>query len=61
MCYTTDADLVIVLTEWNEFRQLDLTKLAKLMKKPIIIDGRNIFDPEMVKKQGIVYYSVGRN
>jgi UDPglucose 6-dehydrogenase len=56
-----DTDLVIVLTEWNEFRQLDLEKLAKLMKKPVMIDGRNIFDLEEIKKHGITYYGVGRN
>lgn len=56
-----DTDLVIVLTEWNEFRQLDLEKLAKVMKKPVMIDGRNIFDLDTAKKYGITYYGVGRN
>lgn len=56
-----DTDIALILTEWNEFRQLDLGKLVKLMKKPIVIDGRNIFDPEEVKKHGITYYGVGRN
>jgi len=56
-----DTDLTVVLTEWNEFRQLDLGKLSKLMKKPVMIDGRNIFAPETVRKEGITYYGVGRN
>ncbi len=54
------ADAVIVITEWNEFRQLDLVKLAKHMKQMILFDGRNIYDPETVKKLGFIYYAVGR-
>lgn len=54
------CDMAIVLTEWNEFRQLDLEKLKKLMKTPIILDGRNIYEPETVSKLGFKYQGVGR-
>ncbi len=57
----TKADILLVLTEWNEFRQLELKKIKQLMAKPILIDGRNIYDPEKVKKMGFVYYGVGRS
>lgn len=54
------ADAVIVVTEWNEFRQLDLVKLAKGLKERVLFDGRNIYDPYRVKQLGFVYYGVGR-
>jgi len=55
-----DAHAVIILTEWNEFRFLDLAKIKKLMKTPILIDMRNIYEPEVVKKLGFSYSGVGR-
>ena len=55
-----DADLLIVVTEWNEFRQLDLAKIKKLMKRPNLIDGRNIYEPEQAKSFGFTYLGVGR-
>jgi UDPglucose 6-dehydrogenase len=55
-----DADLLIILTEWDEFKQLDLKKVKQLMKDPIILDGRNIYDPENVKSLGFTYEGVGR-
>jgi len=54
------CDCVLVLTEWDEFRDLDLGKLKRLMKIPVIIDGRNIFKPEQMKKLGFVYKGIGR-
>lgn len=54
------SDLVIIVTEWNEFRQLDLRRLREAMRKPIILDGRNIYDPITVRKEGFVYQGVGR-
>ncbi len=54
------ADAVVVVTEWNEFRQLDLVRLAKGLKSLVLFDGRNIYEPERVKKLGFVYYGVGR-
>jgi UDPglucose 6-dehydrogenase len=55
-----DAELLIVLTEWNEFKQLDLSKIKALMKTPIILDGRNIYNPTEVRKLGFTYQGVGR-
>ena len=55
-----NADLLIVVTEWNEFRQLDLEKVKKLMRQYIIIDGRNIYEPQKVKELGFTYQGVGR-
>jgi UDPglucose 6-dehydrogenase len=56
----TGADAVVVLTEWNEFRQLDLVQLAKELKTRVLFDGRNIYEPRLVKDLGFVYYGVGR-
>lgn len=56
----TDVSLLAILTEWNEFREPDLQKVKKLMKFPVIIDGRNIYDPQKVKELGITYVGVGR-
>ena len=55
-----DADILIILTEWNEFQQLDLNKIKTLMKNPNIIDGRNIYDPQKAKELGFAYIGVGR-
>ncbi|HUD20203.1 MAG TPA: UDP-glucose/GDP-mannose dehydrogenase family protein [Patescibacteria group bacterium] len=54
------ADGVVVLTEWNEFQQLDLVKLAKGLKSLVLFDGRNIYEPTRVKQLGFMYYGVGR-
>lgn len=51
---------LVLLTEWNEFKSLDFEKVKSLMEKPVIIDGRNIFDPEEMKKLGFKYFGVGR-
>lgn len=55
-----DADIIVILTEWNEFRQLDLQKIKKLMKKPILLDARNIYDSKILKEFGFAYLGVGR-
>lgn len=54
------ADALVILTEWVEFSQLDLKRVKKLLKAPIIFDGRNIFQPQEMKKMGFHYYSIGR-
>jgi UDPglucose 6-dehydrogenase len=56
----TGCDALVVVTEWNEFRDLDLKKVKKLLKLPNIIDGRNIYEPEEMKKMGFRYICVGR-
>ncbi|MBI2032934.1 MAG: UDP-glucose/GDP-mannose dehydrogenase family protein [Candidatus Levybacteria bacterium] len=55
-----DADLLIIMTEWNEFRQIDLEKVKAIMKNPVILDGRNVYDPLIVKEFGFTYQGVGR-
>lgn len=55
------ADALVVLTEWNEFKLLDLEKIKASMKNPLLFDGRNIYDPEKIKKLGFIYKGVGRN
>jgi UDPglucose 6-dehydrogenase len=55
-----DADALLVVTEWNEFRRPDFSKMKKVMRKPVILDGRNIYDPKEMKEKGFVYYSIGR-
>jgi UDPglucose 6-dehydrogenase len=54
------CDALILATEWNEFTQLDFTRIHSLMKSPIIIDGRNLWDPERLDELGFVYYGMGR-
>jgi len=55
-----NADCVAILTEWNEFKKLDLARIKKLLNKPIVFDGRNIFDVDNMKKLGFIYRSIGR-
>ncbi|MCL5970882.1 MAG: UDP-glucose/GDP-mannose dehydrogenase family protein [Patescibacteria group bacterium] len=54
------ADLLIVLTEWNEFRELNFSNIKNKMKSPNIIDGRNLYEPESMKAKGFNYMGVGR-
>jgi UDPglucose 6-dehydrogenase len=55
-----DADALLILTEWEEFSTLDLKRLKSELRYPIIIDGRNLYDPEIMAGHGFTYYSVGR-
>ncbi|WP_457640955.1 UDP-glucose dehydrogenase family protein [Persephonella sp.] len=55
-----DADLLVLVTEWDEFREADMDKVKQLMKLPIVIDGRNVYNPEEMKNKGFEYYSIGR-
>ncbi len=54
------ADLLIVLTEWNEFRELNFSDIKNKMKSPNIIDGRNLYEPEQMKAKGFNYVGIGR-
>jgi UDPglucose 6-dehydrogenase len=54
------CDALMVITEWNEFKQLDLDKLKRLLRNPVIYDGRNIYDPQIMKTQGFTYRAIGR-
>jgi UDPglucose 6-dehydrogenase len=55
------ADALVVVTEWNEFKQLDLLRLKRLMRRPVVVDGRNVYDPEEMRRMGFVYRGIGRN
>jgi UDPglucose 6-dehydrogenase len=54
------CDALMVITEWNEFKQLDLEKLKGLLKTPVIYDGRNIYDPTTMRNLGFTYKAIGR-
>jgi UDPglucose 6-dehydrogenase len=54
------ADALVLVTEWNEFRELDLRRVRQLMRTPIVIDGRNIYDPAQLKELGFTYRGIGR-
>ncbi|MBI3330859.1 MAG: UDP-glucose/GDP-mannose dehydrogenase family protein [Candidatus Omnitrophica bacterium] len=54
------ADCLVILTDWNEFKELDFTRLKRLLRQPLIIDGRNIYDPSRLEALGFRYIGVGR-
>jgi len=55
-----DADAVIIVTEWNQFRKLDLSRLCRLLRQPLVIDLRNLYEPETMAAAGFRYVSIGR-
>jgi UDPglucose 6-dehydrogenase len=54
------ADALVIATEWNEFRMLDLKKIRRIMRKPVVVDCRNIYDPPKMVDLGFRYFGVGR-
>ncbi len=56
----TGAEALVVCTEWPEFRSLDLDRLRSVMTQPVVLDGRNIFNPQDMTARGFIYYGVGR-
>jgi UDPglucose 6-dehydrogenase len=56
----TGADALAIITEWNEFREPDYARMRKLMRSPVIFDGRNIYNPDSMRSQGFQYFSMGR-
>src|SRR6266511_1684324 len=54
------ADALALVTEWHEFREPDFARMRKLMRSPVIFDGRNIYQPQQMKAHGFTYYSIGR-
>ena len=56
----TGVDGLAIVTEWNEFREPDFARMRKVMRKPVIFDGRNIYNPETIRAQGFTYLSMGR-
>ncbi len=55
-----DADALVIVTEWNEFRRPDFDKIKSLLKQPVIMDGRNLFDPKRMAQMGFEYEGIGR-
>ncbi len=55
-----NCDALVIATEWNEFKKADLKKVKKILKKPVVVDGRNIYNLEKVKKLGFKYLNIGR-
>jgi UDPglucose 6-dehydrogenase len=55
-----DADAILVVTEWNQFRLPDFDRIKSLLRQPVIFDGRNLYDPERMRARGFTYYCVGR-
>ena len=55
-----DADALVIVTEWNEFRRPDFDKIKSLLKQPVIMDGRNLFDPKKMAEMGFEYEGIGR-
>jgi UDPglucose 6-dehydrogenase len=54
------ADGLILVTEWNEFKRLDFPRIKQLMRNPIIIDGRNVWEPAAMREMGFTYFGIGR-
>src|SRR5262249_46417288 len=54
------ADACLILTEWEDFAALDLARVKKLLRYPIVVDGRNLFSPARMEAAGLNYYSIGR-
>jgi UDPglucose 6-dehydrogenase len=55
------ADALLILTDWEEFAELDLSRLHATLRYPIVIDGRNLYDPEKMADNGLIYFSMGRS
>jgi UDPglucose 6-dehydrogenase len=56
----TGADALVIVTEWNEFKNLNFERISSLMERPLILDGRNLYDPERLRRLGFEYHSIGR-
>ena len=55
------ASAVVIMTEWNEFRALDLERVKKLVARPVLVDTRNVLEPARAREKGFVYHSTGRS
>ena len=55
-----DADALVVVTDWNEYRHPDFSRVKAMLRRPVIIDGRNLYDPQRMGEQGFTYVSIGR-
>jgi UDPglucose 6-dehydrogenase len=55
-----DADVLVIMTEWNQFRMLDLNRVKELLRRPAVADLRNVYDPDPMRAAGFTYAGVGR-
>jgi UDPglucose 6-dehydrogenase len=56
-----DADALVIVTDWNEYRHPDFERIRTTLRRPIVIDGRNLYDPARMAKLGFTYFSIGRS
>jgi UDPglucose 6-dehydrogenase len=56
----TNADALVVVTDWNEYRHPDFDRVKRTLKQPVIVDGRNLYDVEKMRELGVNYHSIGR-
>jgi len=56
-----DADALLIVTEWNEFRRPDFARMKALLRRPLIFDGRNLYEPEQMREHGFTYHPIGRS
>jgi UDPglucose 6-dehydrogenase len=54
------ADALVICTEWNDYRNPDFARLKAALLRPVLVDGRNLFEPARMARKGFIYYSVGR-
>jgi UDPglucose 6-dehydrogenase len=54
------ADALLIVTEWNEFRRPDFARMKQLLRRPVIFDGRNLYEPEVMREHGFMYFPIGR-
>src|SRR5438477_1871322 len=55
-----DADALLIVSEWNEFRRPDFPRMKQLLRQPVIFDGRNLYEPEVMREHGFTYFPIGR-
>ena len=55
-----EPTVLVLVTEWNEFREPDFKKMKQLLKSPVVFDGRNIYSPDQMRGLGFQYFSIGR-
>jgi UDPglucose 6-dehydrogenase len=55
------SDVLMVITEWSEFRSPDFERIRRVLRQPVVFDGRNLYDPEQLTSLGVSYYSIGRS
>ena len=55
------ADALVLVTEWSDFRRPDLDRMKSLMREPVVFDGRNIYDPKIMREKGFTYHGIGRS